>query len=173
MGSSTPDVCFISDIDNGRDYYFQFMPASISDSKSAAYADYAIQGRSSPLKGYQHSPSRTLSFTVKMWAQPTQDDESITPSKIKDDVDFLRSLVYPSYSGGIKPPPRCHILIGANIEMFGVCKNVQVNYDANQNVWDLGPGFAHGPTVALVFEEIAVIPLDTFDVRGGGTGLSP
>lgn len=168
MTFSTPDQCFIVDTVTQDRYTFQFIPQSVQDSKMANYADYAIQGRSSPLKGYHTSGARQLSFTLKMWAQPNQDDPTPSPSQIKQDVDLLRSLTYPDYDGGIKPPHLCYIQIGENVRMFGVCKSVTVGYDANQNVWDLGPGFAHGPTVSLVFEEVANNPLDTFDVRGGG-----
>lgn len=172
MSFSTPDQCFIKDIDGGdKTYTFQFIPSSITDSKNANYADYAIQGRSSPLKGYQNSAPRILSFTVKMWAQPTQENDSPTPADIKADVDFLRSLTYPDYQGGLKPPHRCLVQIGENVRMYGVCKSVTVSYNANENVWDLGPGYAHGPSVSLVFEEIANTPLDTWDVRDGAYNM--
>lgn len=167
MGYSSPDAAFIIDLDGGGMFPFQFIPETISDSKSASFNDYDILGRSIPLKGYRGSPSRTLQFTVRMWTDPTADGAPLSVGQIKQRTDFLRSLVYADYSGGIKPPHKCLITIGLNFQMIGVCTQAAPTVSRNSNVWDLGPTLSHGMEVQLTFEEVGDVPLSTFEVRAG------
>ena len=166
MGYSTPSACFIIDIEGGGMCKFQFMPDEIVDSDSANYAEYPIAGRSAPLRGYIGGPPRTLEFTLKFFANPTADGAPKSPGEIKLDIDFLKSLTRPDYAGGLKPPHKCLIIIGAQVQMIGTCDNVSVSI-GHGVPWDLGPGLAHGASVSLRFAEAKDIPLDVYDVRGG------
>ena len=167
MGHSTLDAAMIIDLEGGGMVKLQFIPESITDSKRAQFTDYDILGRSSPLKGYQFGPSRTLEFTAKFFASPEQDNPMPSPGLIKIQTDWLLSLPYPDYGGGIKPPHKCLVTIGANIQIIGVCTAASAIYKQG-TPWDLGPGFTHGVEVSLMFEEVKDTPLDVWDRRGGG-----
>jgi len=166
MSYSTPDNAFILDTVIGDQFIFQFIPETIEDDKGSNWALYDILGRSSPLRGYKSGPSRTISFTVRMWASPTAADGR-SPGKVKQDMDFLLALPYPDYSDSIAPPHLCIVHIGENIEMQGVCTNAKLSINARDNVWDLGPGFSHGVNIAMRFEETLDDPLDVYDRMGG------
>jgi hypothetical protein len=169
MGSSysKPSSCYIIALEaSGGPYYFQFMPESITDSKSANFTDYSILGRSHPIKGYQNSPSRSIEFSVMLFAQPTAQDSSYTVSKVKKDVDFLLSLPYPRYDGGIKPPPKCHVKIGNNIEMIGVCTSASASYRKGVP-WSGSGENAHGVEVSLRFEEVGETPIGQSERSNG------
>ena len=153
-------------MDGGGSLKLQFLPDSISDSKRANFADYPILGRSSPLRGYQMGPPRTVEFTAVFFAAPHQENATPSPAEIKTKVDWLMSLPYPDYSAGIMPPHRCFVQIGENISLIGVCTNASAVYKKGVP-WDLGPGYAHGVEVSLTFEEVRDVPVDVYDVRGG------
>lgn len=167
MASASPDAAFIIDIDGGGMFKFQLMPRSINDSDAAQYTEYDILGRSTPLRGYVKGGPRSLEFAAQLFYDPIADGPGRSKGAIKKDIDFLRSLVRPDYAGGLRPPHRCLIVIGANIQMIGVLDSVNVQYASDTTVWDPGPGLAHGAVVALKFSEVKDIPLDTYDVRGG------
>jgi hypothetical protein len=167
MGYASISNCYIFDIEAEKLYTFQFMPDSISDSKGSNWNEYAILGRSSPLRGYHNGPSREISFTVTMFADPTADGLQKSIGDIKQDVDFLLSLPYPDYSKGIAPPHRCLVNIGDIVPCFtAVCKDAKAEYRGNWP-WESGPGLPHGVLVSLVFLEVQDTPLDTMDRRGG------
>lgn len=169
MAYSTLDNAFILDIEGGGKYTFQFLPESITDSKSSNWNEYVILGRSSPLRGYSYGPSRTVGFTVVMFADPTMDGPGLSPGEIKQKTDWLLSLPYPDYNGGIKPPHRCFINIGSNIQMTGVCLSASAEYKRGKP-WELGPGLTHGVEVSLQFAECVDIPLGVAERRGGASG---
>lgn len=166
MSYSTLDNAIITDMDGGGSMKLQFMPDTITDSKRANFTDYVILGRSSPLKGYQNGPSRTIEFTAVFFASPHQENPSPTPGEIKTKVDWLMSLPYPDYSAGIMPPHRCFVQIGENVSLIAVCTAASVTYRKGIP-WDLGPGLVHGAEVSLSFEEVKDVPVDVYDVRGG------
>lgn len=148
---------------------FQFMPKTITDSKVAIYNDIAIVARSSPLKAYSQSQGRQISFTLDFFAAPQQGLELIIPSLIRNRIDALRALTYPSYSGtftGVKPPPRCLVRIGNQVSMIGVCKQVTVAYNNEVTPWTIGAlSMSFGASVTLMFEETLNIPLSNSEVR--------
>ncbi len=167
MGYASISNCFVTDIEAGKTYTFQFMPESIQDSKDSEWASYTILGRSSPLLGYQKGPPREIRFSVTMFADPTADGPRRSVADIKQDVDFLLSLPYPDYSKGIAPPHRCLVNIGDIVPCFlCICKSASAEYRGNWP-WEDGPGLPHGVIVSLVFHEINDTPLDTMDRRGG------
>jgi hypothetical protein len=147
---------------------FQFMPDSITDSKSAVYNEIPIIARSVPVKSYSHSSSRIISFTLEFFAAPEQGLRILDPLLLKTRIDALKALVYPDYGAFItKPPPRCLVHIGAQVAFLGTCKSVNVTY-SNQSPWTLNPVvLAHHAKVALSFEETLNIPLSNTEVRFG------
>ena len=168
MGYSTLDAAYIIDIDGGGSFKFQFIPASITDTKSNSPVYYSILGRSSPLSGYATGTPRSLSFTVVMFADPTADGPKLSTAEIKKRKDWLLSLPYPDYGGGLKPPHRCFINIGDDIKFVGQCTTASAIYQGKP--WDLGPGLPHGVEVSLTFEECLNVPVDLNDRRSGSPG---
>lgn len=166
MTNSTLDNAFIQDLVSDNTYTLQFLPDTITDNKGSGWGLYNIQGRSAPLRGYNTGPPRRIAFTVRMFAQPNQDDDSPTPADIKQYIDMLLALPYPDYSAGIAPPHKCLVSIGNNILMTGVCVNAEAEYRRG-DPWELGPGNTYGVYVRLEFEETNDTPLDYYDRLGG------
>ena len=168
MGYSTLMTAMIIDIEGGGIFKFQLIPNTITDSKSASYTPYNILGRSSPLQGYQMSQPRKIDFQgVKLFASPTANGPPMPPPLIKQQVDFVLSLPYPDYAGGIKPPHKCLLIFGGNVQMIGVCESASASYEAG-TPWDLGPGLTHGVTLSMSFMEVKDVPIDTWTRRAGG-----
>ena len=166
MGYSEPSNCFIRDLVTGEQYDFQFMPESLIDSKQASFTDYIILGRSSPLKGYQYGPSRTMEVTLLLFAAPTMGNDAPQPADVNDKKNFLISLMYPDYDGGIKPPHKCLIQVGDGYAMVGVCTNASAS-PMEKTPWEDPPGYPHGQKVSVRFEEVKDYPLGVADRRTG------
>lgn len=150
---------------------FQFMPRAISDNKAAMYNDIHIIGRSSPFKSYSGSSARSINFMLEFYAAPEQGSSDPTPQKIKQLIDRLQALVYPIYiANRVNPPPLCLVHIGDQINMLGVCKGVNTNYDNSKTPWTgsiRGGHYAFGAAVQLSFEEIQDVPLGYYERKQG------
>lgn len=93
----------------------------ISDSKSAAYNDEPIIGRSFPLKTYSHSENRAISFSITLI--------SVKRTDFRKNLSILRALesaVYPrdEMSGmavPFVPPPVCQIKCGRMLGDSPLC----------------------------------------------------
>lgn len=91
----------------------------ISDSKSAAYNDEPIIGRSFPLKTYSHSENRVISMSLHFF--------TLTEADITKNMEYLRAIqsaVYPrSATNGAPflPPPVCTLICGELLGVSGVC----------------------------------------------------
>lgn len=147
---------------------FQFMPNVIQVSKQPVYQNIPIIGRSSPLKSYQFSNPKTITFTLDFFANPEQHDTSFGPNKIKKMVDSLLALGYPVYTTyKMAAPPRCLIRIGAQYSIIGVCTGISSQV-TNEAPWEVGNNIlAHKASVALTFEELVTIPLSYDEARSG------
>ncbi len=112
----------------------------ITDSKSAAYNDEPIIGRSIPLKTFSHGENRSITMNVHFVVTKFSD--------IKENLDSLRileSAVYPrdirgSATAPYLPPPICKLECG---QLFGkghicaVMKSYSVSFP-NSVPWDAG-----------------------------------
>lgn len=92
----------------------------ISDSKSAAYNDEPIIGRSFPLKTYSHSENRVISMKLHFY--------NITATDFIKNLGYLRaieSVVYPKDTGSdgatFEPPPVCRIKCGELLSTSPLC----------------------------------------------------
>lgn len=110
----------------------------ISDSKSAAYNDEAIIGRSFPLKTYSHSENRVISMQIHLYVRTKVD--------VFENLQILRALESATYprdeSGGgnapFIPPPVCRIKCGlllADEPLCVVLKSYSVKYPTDVP-WD-------------------------------------
>lgn len=113
---------------------FKILP-EISDSKSAAYSDEPVMGRSSPVKTYSHSDNRQITMLLHMMVTSASD--------IDDNIKALRavqSAVYPRHgmNSPFVPPPVCRIKCGrllADEELCAVLKNYNVKFPT-EVAWD-------------------------------------
>lgn len=155
---------YLKDLITGSEIRAHGMPESYTDSKSANWVSTGILLRSSPLMGYKDSEPRTVSFSFNFHAGVEQSD-STTPADVKRCVDFLLSLAYPDYSGGIKPPHLCFLSLGGQVRMKCVLRSVTATYSAP---YDVNTGLAHHAKVSIVAIEVDDIPKSYEQVRGGG-----
>lgn len=124
--------CILIDVETQDSIEFQMMPDGISDAKSANYNHIEIVGRSHPVLGYSSSGPRTISFTLIFFGNPSLEDTT-TVAKVSKNLKFLLSLVYPDYSSGVKPPHRCVLRLGNQVNMICVVSDVNINY---RHLWD-------------------------------------
>ncbi len=117
---------YIADIETGTIMRFQMMP-EVTDTKSVNWNFIEIIGRSHPILGYSSSAPRTLAFNLMFVAHPSHEDGT-TAIQVRDNLRFLQSLAYPDYSGGVKPPHRVLINLGAQTKMVGVIQDVSIIY---------------------------------------------
>lgn len=157
---------YIRDIDGGGSVYFQMMP-EVTESKSVNWNQIEIIGRSHPILGYSSSAPRTVAFTLTFFAHPSTEDGT-TLTDVSRNLRFLLSLAYPDYGGGgVKPPHRCVIKLGAQSKMVGVISDVAVTY---KTLWMNGlPVHAEA---SVTFIEAYKFPMSYGIIRGGSyTGL--
>jgi hypothetical protein len=86
----------------------------ISDSKSAAYNDEPIIGRSIPLKTYSHSENRVISTKLHFFIIKKEDAKTNLRN-----LRLLESAVYPQEGGPYKPPQVCQIQCGSLLATSG------------------------------------------------------
>src|SRR4051812_22713439 len=90
----------------------------ISDSKSAAYNDEPVIGRSTPLKTYSHSENRIITMQLHFFTTSAEDSNQ--------NIKYLRALescTYPRKGTGnlpFLPPPVCKIKCGKLLGDEGV-----------------------------------------------------
>ena len=100
----------------------------VSDSKSAAYNDEPIIGRSFPLKTYSHSENRVISMQIHLFV--------LTKADAQFNLQILRALqscTYPrdSDNSPYLPPPVCRIQCGSLLSDNPLCvilKSYSVKY---------------------------------------------
>jgi|GEM_PF-6866659 len=91
----------------------------ISDSKSAAYNDEPIIGRSFPLKTYSHSDNRSISMQVHLYVTK--------PDDVATNLAYLRAIescTYPkdgAMGTPFAPPPVCQIKCGKLLGATPLC----------------------------------------------------
>lgn len=95
-----------------------FALPDISDSKSAAYNDEPIMGRSFPLKTYSHSENRVISMQIHMYHRKDEDAQ-----RNLADYRLLQSVLYPRshYNAPYAPPPPCKLRCGELLGAGEIC----------------------------------------------------
>lgn len=111
------DQCYL-DIPNAGRITFNNLP-DISDSKSVSYNDEPIIGRSTPLKTFKSSETRTISMQIHLFVTSRSD--------VSGNIQTLRAIESAAYTrsgqGGAPfiPPPVCKIKCGALLGDTDVC----------------------------------------------------
>jgi len=113
MTRATNKLCDLEPIKNckvvipgARTITFNNLP-DISDTKSAAYNDEPVIGRSAPLKTYSHSENRVINTKIHFFIRKEED--------AKENLNSLRALqsaVYPQEGDPYRPPPVCQLQCG-------------------------------------------------------------
>ena len=145
---------------------FDTMPATITDAKQAVWQDTAIIARSAPLKTYQFSGARTITFSLDFFVSIEKGDvaeggEGNALFNMKTKLNQLRGLTYPSGGANMKRPRKVIVRIGDAFGMFAFCKQVSIVYRGD-SPWELDPMMAHHATVNIMLEETGE-KLYTFD----------
>lgn len=123
----------------------------ISDSKSAAYNDEPIIGRSFPLKTYSHSENRAISWTAHFITCKQED--------IEDHLDTLRVIeaaTYPQDGQPYAPPPICKLKCGfllGDDELCAVLKSYSVKFPTDV-AWDEATLMPYKFDVDMSFEVV-------------------
>lgn len=133
---------------------FSILPEDISESNQAQFDEQSIRGRSSPLRGYNTSGPRNVSYSLEL-------HDDYCEGGILATVNKLKALSFPTYDG-IVIPPKCYIRIGNMIGMTAVTSSVSVSWK---------PPFRNGvylcASVSLDFSEVVTVPYGARDIERG------
>lgn len=113
--------CYIINTLNSKTIKFNCEPDEVSDSVAAVFSAQDVRGRSSQYQGYDHTNSRTISFTVTL-------HDDLCEKGVLNTANHLKSLSYPDYNGGLVVAPKVYIHIGDMIRAYAVITNVSVSW---------------------------------------------
>ncbi|HNY26994.1 MAG TPA: hypothetical protein PKH31_06390 [Candidatus Sumerlaeota bacterium] len=94
---------YLVDVDTGERLEFQHNPNDIGDEKSTDYAAIKIPGLSHPRYQYVAGEARRITLRIELFKGP-----------VKEQVHWLRSLLYPEHAGTMlkNAPHRVLLLFG-------------------------------------------------------------
>ena len=148
--------------------FYSFDPPQMS--RSVAYDDVIVRGRSEPQVFYSHTESAIWSFTIHLVASIDQEDRG-DPAVVKEKANFIESLIMPDYgdSAGefavVKPPHLARIRILRMFDAIGTIRNPTWNY---MPPYDIVTGYPHRIDVSFSFYEQRSFdqePLGFADIR--------
>jgi hypothetical protein len=163
--------CYI-DIGGGTVLTQRILP-DISDSKGASYPEEPLMGRSTPLKTYSHSETRTISWTMHFIVCK---EEDIHQNLM--DLRAICSAVYPLDQVGnapYQPPNLCHIKCGSLLADDALCaamKSYSVKFPPDV-AWDEETLLPYKFDVDMSFEVVydsSELPGADCILATGGTG---
>lgn len=118
-----------SDMENKGIIQFQFNPAELTISREVEWSTESMIGASHPRYFFANGGKRILKFTLELY-KPGYNEKAIDDKRFKDgyrsfvyeQIRFLESLTYPSYSGGvlISSPPIVGVVLGKMFDNFAV-----------------------------------------------------
>lgn len=138
FGTSATDyskACVVPRVGNAIKVELNNLP-DITDSKSVAYNDEVIIGRSTPLKTFSHSENRSISMQIHL--------HSLRECDVEKNIAYIRALssvLYPTDGDKTTPyipPPVCRMKCGrlfSDSELCVVLKNMSIKYPTDV-VWD-------------------------------------
>lgn len=146
--------CYIRNMITGTTSTFYVVPDEVSDSVTSNYESEEIRGRSSPIKGYNSTSARVVSYTLELHDDYCKDGILAT-------VNFLRALAYPNYGGTITPP-RCYVRLGTMVAMQAVVTSVATTWQLpiRNNVYIRA-------SVSLELEEVTSSPASAYQIQSG------
>lgn len=155
-------------LDAGWQVMGDLIPESLSESKSAAYDQQTIRGRSVPVYGYSHSETRTVDLSMVLPAiegggvSANTSPNLSSGAEIVDTVKKLKSAVYPRYQGLIYPPTRVSLTVGMFLHVpTAVITSISITWGDSYDE----SGYPLSAEVSLTFEEVEDIPSSEEEVR--------
>lgn len=155
-------------LDAGWEVMGDLIPESLSESKSAAYDQQTIRGRSVPIYGYSHSETRTVDLSMVLAAIEGGGVSAATSpyldsgSAVVQAVNNLKSAVYPRYKGLIYPPTRVRLQVGQFLYVdTAVITSVSITWGDSYDA----AGYPLSAEISLTFEEVQDYPLSESEVR--------
>ena len=137
----------------GKEIPMNVLP-DISDSKSAAYNDEPVIGRSFPMKTYSHSDNRSINWTAYFISTSIND--------IYQNLDYLtliESAVYPRDQAfqPYAPPPvcalRCGHLLDPYADICAVMKSYSVKFPTDV-AWDKDTNLPYKFSIDIQFDVV-------------------
>lgn len=113
--------CYVVNNLTGTIIEFMISPEDISDNLTATFDDIHPKNRTSPIKGFNNSGPRDISFSITLHNDYCKDGLLHT-------VRQLQALTLPAKSAGFVKAPNCKVVIGKMININGVCTSVGVNW---------------------------------------------
>lgn len=120
-------------IDLESNQSFRFYLPEFTEKAGANWGNVEIPGRSVDVKYYNSTTSRSVNIELYLYAgvglyTPTSNDEDVV-ARLHNDLNFVKSLEYPDYSGAyITPPPKVLISLGKSLSFPGVVSDVVVDH---------------------------------------------
>lgn len=145
---------YLVDVDTGERLEFQYNPSEITDEKGTDYAAIKIPGLSHPRYQYVAGEARRISLRIGLFKGP-----------VKQQVHWLRSLLYPEHAGTmLKNAPHRVLLIFGDLYPGVTCivRQVRARYFGLFDRDNLLPQQAE---VELTLEEFVSESVDWKQVR--------
>jgi hypothetical protein len=145
---------YLVDVDTGERLEFQHNPSDISDEKSTDYAAIKIPGLSHPRYQYVAGEARRISFKIELFKGP-----------VKEQVHWLRSLLYPEHAGTmLKNAPHRVLLLFGDLYPGVLCvvRQVKVRYF---HLFDRDSLLPQHAEVEIVLEEYVEESVNWQEVR--------
>jgi hypothetical protein len=147
---------YLVDVDTGERLEFQYNPSEITDEKGTDYAAIKIPGMSHPRYQYIAGEPRKICLRIGLFKGP-----------VKDQVHWLRSLLYPEHAGTmLKNAPHRVLLIFGDLFPSVTCvvRQVRARYF---NLFDRDTLLPQQAEVELTLEEYVDESVNWSEVRRG------
>jgi hypothetical protein len=120
------DCAIILEEDTSQRLFFQMMPDNVLESRKANWVDIPIIGRSEPIRAYANSEARKFNLTL-MFAVSVDQADGGEMIRLRNKIDFLRSLVLPDQVNNILiPPPTVFFVLGNQLYSRCIVNSVDI-----------------------------------------------
>lgn len=156
---------YLIDLVNGGE--FKFYAPEYDVSIRPQWDTQSIIGRSTSIKGYNNTESRSVPIALELMAGEGLYRKGRSPrndviADMLDDIAFVESLAYPDYSKSIVlPPPVVLLYLGPNMKMKGIISDVNTSYMKPYDT-SLRPMRAK---ISFTITHVTETPPDYYDIR--------
>ena len=103
-------VLYITNLVTGTTIEIDVSPTGFSESNKSNFDGQEIRGRSNVLFGYNSTGPKTASLSVTLI-------DDYCYYGLANTINFLKALMYPTYTGGFTTPPVAHVRYGKMLSM--------------------------------------------------------
>lgn len=121
VGEKAEVECYLKNLLTGSSVSFG-IPSSLAESLSANYDSQDIRGRSSDVRSYNNTSSRTFSWTSKVHTD-------YTSGGMYNKLAAIKALAYPEYTGSTIMPPKGFLKIGKVLRTRVTIDNIEISYE--------------------------------------------